>query len=292
MRSLINRVLSCTIIICFLLCLLGVSFCDQVIRQDKNPVLESNPEVVPQAEKVEDPEIPTVERTTIGRMATPSMDLIVEDTIKSFDEYETSQKTELGSETESETETTEETGWRSNLAEMISKFDGMGHYSFGSKPDASDVENAILYLDGTLSKEDLDLQLDCSGFVELINWIWTGSYDESVASTYLIAKSCESITAEELQPGDLGLIFADGTYYDTSDGHRYYEYSSVKQWLSEDSSRTKDDVTAHVNHVGIFMGYDEDGSMIWAHCNARTNGITVNHTSMFHCFYNRAGKTP
>ena len=101
----------------------------------------------------------------------------------------------------------------------------------------------------------------------------------------MISRNCEPIEIDELKPGDLGLIFADGTYYETPDGNMFYEYDSVKRWLSEDETRTKESVQSHINHVGIYLGCDENGNMLWAHCNAKTENITINNFTGFSCFY-------
>lgn len=81
------------------------------------------------------------------------------------------------------------------------------------------------------------------------------------------------------------MIFADGTFYETLDGHKFYEYESVKQWVAEDESRCFDDVISHINHVGIYMGMDENGNMLWAHCNAKSGYITINNFERFSCYY-------
>ena len=175
--------------------------------------------------------------------------------------------------------------WHQKFMEMVRKFDGMGIYNFGSKASVSDFENANKYINGEITSDAFSLKLDCSGFVQLIYWLWTGSYDESLASTYMISRNCESIEIDELKPGDLGLIFADGTYYETPDGNMFYEYDSVKRWLSEDETRTIGSVQSHINHVGIYLGCDENGNMLWAHCNAKTGNITINNFTGFSCFY-------
>lgn len=177
------------------------------------------------------------------------------------------------------------TDWHADFINMVRKLDGMGTYCFGSKADVSDYENMTAYLNGSLDKENIELALDCSGFIQLVYWLWTGTYDESLASTYMISRNCDVIEMDELKPGDLGMIFADGTYYETPDGEIFYEYESVKWWAADDETRNIDDVTAHVNHVGIFLGCDDEGNMIWAHCNKKTGNITINNHQGFTCYY-------
>lgn len=39
------------------------------------------------------------------------------------------------------------------------------------------------------------------------------------------------------------------------------------------------------NHIGIFVGYDEEGRAVWVHCNAGTNNVAVNNTNCFKWYY-------
>lgn len=82
--------------------------------------------------------------------------------------------------------------------------------------------------------------LDCSGFV---NWVYmSAGYDRSITnglySTYVIRESLQDITAEELRPGDIGL-------------------------LKNNSIGT--------NHTGIYLGHG-----LWIHCASSKGGVCVN----------------
>ena len=179
----------------------------------------------------------------------------------------------------------EETDWRESFIEMVKKLDGMGTYHFGSKASVSDKEAVSSYINGSMETEDLTLQLDCSGFVQLMYWVWTGECDPDLSSTYLIQAGCTRIDETELKPGDLGMLFADGSYSMTPDGQKLYEPASVEQWISEGEGRSKKDLTRHTNHVGIYLGTDSDGNKLWIHCNAKSNGISIDVMDQFTCFY-------
>ena len=88
--------------------------------------------------------------------------------------------------------------------------------------------------------------LDCSGFV---TWAFVNGYENS-AATSLIGHGTatqwamsEGISEEEAMPGDL--VF-----------------------LQQPNA-------AGINHVGIVVGRNDDGSLIAVHCNAGQNGVTV-----------------
>lgn len=88
--------------------------------------------------------------------------------------------------------------------------------------------------------------LDCSGFV---TWSFVNGYENSAAASLIGHGTAtqwamsEEITEDEAMPGDL--VF-----------------------LQQPNS-------AGINHVGIVVGRNDDGSLIAVHCNAGKNGVTV-----------------
>lgn len=88
--------------------------------------------------------------------------------------------------------------------------------------------------------------LDCSGFV---TWAFVNGYENSAASSLIGHGTAtqwamsEAVSEEEALPGDL--VF-----------------------LQQPNA-------AGINHVGIVVGRNDDGSLIAVHCNAGKNGVTV-----------------
>ena len=72
------------------------------------------------------------------------------------------------------------------------------------------------------------------------------------ASTSTITEGMQTISATELQPGDLGLMAVPGTAS---------------------------------NHVGIFVGYNEQGQALWCHENSSAGNVSVNNTTCFRYYY-------
>lgn len=92
--------------------------------------------------------------------------------------------------------------------------------------------------------------LDCSGFVQWI--IWRVTDVKIGASTSTITEGMQPISATELQPGDLGLMAVPGSAS---------------------------------NHVGIFVGYNEQGQALWCHENSTAGNVSVNNTTCFRYYY-------
>lgn len=88
--------------------------------------------------------------------------------------------------------------------------------------------------------------LDCSGFV---TWAFVNGYENSAAASLIGHGTAtqwamsEAVSEEEALPGDL--VF-----------------------LQQPNA-------AGINHVGIVVGRNDDGSLIAVHCNAGKNGVTV-----------------
>ncbi len=92
--------------------------------------------------------------------------------------------------------------------------------------------------------------LDCSGFVQWIVWRVT---DVKIgASTSTITEGMQQISVTELQPGDLGLMAVPGSAS---------------------------------NHVGIFVGYNEQGQALWCHENSSAGNVSVNNATCFRYYY-------
>lgn len=179
----------------------------------------------------------------------------------------------------------EEKTWRDEIIEFATSLDGMGSYSWSSKPGNQLYQMIKTHKENETPIDEELLSLDCSGFVQLMYWIQTGCYDERLSSTYLINEGCTQIHEEELLPGDLGMVFADGSYYILGEDIKCYERSSVDRWLAEDETHTEEDVIQYTNHVGIYVGANEDGTKLWVHCNSKTDGIVVDTFDQFTCYY-------
>lgn len=87
--------------------------------------------------------------------------------------------------------------------------------------------------------------LDCSGFVKWAQWTALDQGYSDLNGTGGISDHCTVIGKGDLMPGDFGVLFLGG------------------------SSSTA------TNHTGIFLGYDEDGNMLWVHCNGSDRTVSV-----------------
>lgn len=130
-------------------------------------------------------------------------------------------------------------------------FVGQIPYYWGGKANAKDYAangfNATITPD---YKGRNKKGLDCSGFVQWI--IWRVTDVKLGASTATITEGMQTISATELQPGDLGLMAVPGTAS---------------------------------NHVGIFVGYNEQGQALWCHENSSAGNVSVNNTTCFRYYY-------
>lgn len=128
--------------------------------------------------------------------------------------------------------------------------------------------------------------LDCSGFVQWAYWTATGKYIEDISSTYSISLTQEPISYTQLIPGDLGMIYPDGTYYTDAAGNKFYSYeaavvSNAVKGLGENA-----EVTTHTNHVGIYAGKDIYGNDIWIHCQGgMVNTVVKDNYEKFSVYY-------
>lgn len=130
-------------------------------------------------------------------------------------------------------------------------FVGQIPYYWGGKASAKEYDanhfNTIVEPD---DKGRNKKGLDCSGFVQWI--IWRVTDVKLGVSTSNITAGMEVISAGELQPGDLGLMAVPGSAS---------------------------------NHVGIFVGYNEEGQALWCHENSSAGNVSVNNTTCFRYFY-------
>lgn len=151
------------------------------------------------------------------------------------------------------------------ITEMCESYVGKIDYNFGMKP--------------TYDGWTLDKGLDCSGFVEFIYMqcgIKTKECLESTLTTYL---ECKEITHDELKVGYLGMVTTGGSYY-------YNSLGQVNYTGDFDGDGVRDeDTKVHANHVGIYLGQNEEGSDIWCHCNAKNGTVVIGEFSSFKYYY-------
>ena len=96
--------------------------------------------------------------------------------------------------------------------------------------------------------------LDCSGFVSWCYWSTTGYRPHGQnTSNFTTSLGLKKISANQLKPGDVGLENTPG-------------------------SKT--------NHIGIFVGYADNGRAKWVHCaGAPSNKVVCNTTNCFKVYY-------
>lgn len=124
--------------------------------------------------------------------------------------------------------------------------------------------------------------LDCSGFVEWCYWSGTGNYKEELNSTLMITRTQKEINHDELLPGDIGTITTDGTYYVTKNGTKFYSKEEAIAYQNGDSSGIK----THTNHVGMYIGKDENGQDLWIHCKGNPeNTVVIDNGYLFKHYY-------
>lgn len=146
-------------------------------------------------------------------------------------------------------------------------------YVWDSKPESIDFPNN---------------GLDCSGFVQWAAWNATGEKDMSLSSTLAIASHYTEIPETELKPGDIGMIFNEGTYYTTPFGSKYYQYEQAIEELTNMGITREvaiQQVKTHTNHVGIYIG-EENGQKIFIHCIGEgEGGVIMGAFDQFTHFY-------
>ncbi len=89
-------------------------------------------------------------------------------------------------------------------------------------------------------------QLDCSGFT---HYVFRTAIQKSIGhGTAGQFPRSTAINASDLKPGDLGFL---------------YRPSEVPR--------------GKANHVGIFIGYDQNGNRMWVHCASGAGGVTIDN---------------
>lgn len=151
------------------------------------------------------------------------------------------------------------------IIETCKKYVGKIKYNFGMKP--------------TYDGWSIDNGLDCSGFAEFIYQecgLKTKECIESTLTTYL---ECKEISHEELVVGYLGMVNTGGSYYEDSFGDTNYTGDF------NGDGKIDDGVKLHSNHVGIYLGVNENGNDIWCHCNAKDGTVVIGEYPSFKYFY-------
>ena len=87
------------------------------------------------------------------------------------------------------------------VVEYAKSFKGKIKYLWGGKPSHK------------YSGDDAPKALDCSGFMMFIFWNTLGKKDSRFYSTYSITSSFKRINRSELEIGDLGTIYSEGSSY-------------------------------------------------------------------------------
>lgn len=132
---------------------------------------------------------------------------------------------------------------RKTICSVAASLIGKVPYQWGGKSTKAGYDTSWW----TLNTEGEQKGLDCSGFVQ---WCFrTAGYDNNVydklLSTTQILSSCDTITQEELQPGDIGLL------------HTAADNDTI-------------------NHTGIYAG---NGN--WIHCSSGAGTVVLEQTDMF-----------
>lgn len=153
---------------------------------------------------------------------------------------------------------------------------------------ALSTQGAISYIWGTKpTSKELSQGYDCSGFVQ---WVYWNAEDSDkprdiLYSTLNITNNAEQISYDELLPGDLGVIREDGSFYISAAGNKFYDFELVQQ----DNmliGASPEDYKIDENHVGIYVGKDNEGNDVWCHCRGGIyNTVVVDNYSGFGSFY-------
>ena len=142
---------------------------------------------------------------------------------------------------------------------------GKIRYNFGMKP--------------TYEGWTIEQGLDCSGFVEFIYMQCGIETEECIESTLITYLECKEITHDELKVGYLGMVDTGGSYYTNSAGEVNYTGDFNGDGEVDEDARLKS------NHVGIYLGQDENGNDLWCHCNARDNNVVIGNFPSFKYYY-------
>lgn len=149
---------------------------------------------------------------------------------------------------------------RSQLVNFALDKVGAIKYWWGGKPSGKGWDSKWgttapandAYYASNLAKGRKVYGLDCSGFV---GWCYWNVFDVQPGlstANFTTLLGLSQISFSDMRPGDIGLENRPG-------------------------SKT--------NHIGIFVGYDENGKAMWVHCNGSTGDVAVNNTNCFRLYY-------
>lgn len=156
--------------------------------------------------------------------------------------------------------------WREELRQKVYETEGQIKYTWGMKP--------------TFEGWTQEQGLDCSGYIEYIyNSLDRVDYNGCIESTYTISRETDKIDYTDLCIGDLGMIIDDGSYYTNDIGEMNYTGDFNNDGIIDEDSKL------HANHVGIYMGKDEQGNDLWAHCNGKYDTVVINNYDKFKYYY-------
>lgn len=162
---------------------------------------------------------------------------------------------------------------RKNMVTAAVSLVGKISYSWGEKPDQAGWDEK--WNNGQSG-------LDCSGFVQWVYWTASGDEGprENLGSTLMITHSFSEISKEELLPGDIGTMITDGSYYvDQFDTKYYSEADAAAGSIAAGGDGSYKSIT---NHVGIYIGKDAAGNMLWCHCmGSPSNTVVVTSEAEF-----------
>lgn len=173
---------------------------------------------------------------------------------------------------------------RQNIINLATSCQGKIKYDWANKPTIKGYMN-----DWSSGKSGLD----CSGFIQWVYWtaLNTDTPDKSLYSTYDITHNTKliPISYEDLKPGDIGLIINDGTYYTDVLGNKYYDKASAdnfNQIYAVTNNVPYVESRTHTNHVGIYVGKDDDGNDLWCHEKGKPeSNVVVNNYDKFTVYY-------
>lgn len=173
---------------------------------------------------------------------------------------------------------------RQNIVNLAMSCQGKIKYDWANKPKSKGYQSE--WAEGKTG-------LDCSGFIQWVYWttLNTETPDKSLYSTYDITHNNKliPISYEDLKPGDIGLIINDGTYYTDILGNKYYDKTSADNFNKDYATINNVPYVSsktHTNHVGIYIGKDNNGNDLWCHEKGHPeSNVVVNNYDKFTIYY-------
>lgn len=173
---------------------------------------------------------------------------------------------------------------RQNIVNLAMSCQGKIKYDWANKPKSKGYQSE--WAEGKTG-------LDCSGFIQWVYWttLNTEIPDKSLYSTYDITHNNKliPISYEDLKPGDIGLIINDGTYYTDILGNKYYDKTSADNFNKDYATINNVPYVSsktHTNHVGIYIGKDDNGNDLWCHEKGHPeSNVVVNNYDKFTIYY-------